>query len=156
MKVILVNQPRQTAHLGNTKQGHGIFRVIRKKHRGDMLLGIKDLVTSWPHPAHTRSSSSPPSPSSVLTERKLHWQCPWQCYLSGNECSFFFFFTFQIQDQWNVQKEIDMNCKGPQMNMPEDVGSKKTWSVEIGQQKLQARYFLIEVHVEDIRFPLVN
>ena len=68
----------------------------------------------------------------------------------------FLFFTFQVQDQWTLQKEIDMTCKGPQTNMPEDVRSKKTWSAEIGQQKLQARYFLIEVHVERIRFPLVN
>ena len=68
----------------------------------------------------------------------------------------FFFFTFQVRDQWTLQKEIDMNCKGPQTNMPEDARSKKTWSAEIGQQKLQARYFLIEVHVERIRFPLVN
>ena len=68
----------------------------------------------------------------------------------------FLFFKFQVQDQWTLQKEIDMTCKGPQTNMPEDVRSKKTWSAEIGQQKLQARYFLIEVHVERIRFPLVN
>ena len=70
----------------------------KKKKRGDMLLGIKDLVTSWPHPAHTRTSSSPLSPSSVLTERKLHWKCPWQYYLSENECSFFSRSKYKINE----------------------------------------------------------
>ena len=88
-----------TARLGNTKRRHGIFRVIRKKKRGDMLLGIKDLVTSWPHPAHTRTSPSPPSPSSVVTEGKLHWKCPWQYYLSGNECSFFSRSKYKIKER---------------------------------------------------------
>ena len=109
-KLFFVNQPWQTAHLGNTKQRHGIFRVIRKK-RGDMLLGIKDLVTSWPHPAHTRSSSSPPFPSSVLTERKLHCKCPWQYYLSGNECSFFSFSRSKYKINELYRKKLTWTAK---------------------------------------------
>ena len=154
MKVILVNQPWQTAHLGNTKQRHGIFRVIQKKKKRRYAIGYKGfgdfLAAPRTHP-HFLFTPLPllrayRKEASLEMSMTILFVWKWM----------FLFFTFQVQDQWTLQKEIDMTCKGPQTNMPEDVRSKKTWSAEIGQQKLQARYFLIEVHVERIRFPLVN
>lgn len=155
MKVILVNQPWQTAHLGNTKQRHGIFRVIRKKKRRYAIgyKGFGDFLTSpCTHPLFLFI----PLPLLRAYRKKASLEVSMTIIFVWKWMFFFFSFTFQVQDQWTLQKEIDMNCKGPQTNMPENVRSKKTWSAEIGQQKLQARYFLIEVHVKDIRFPLVN
>ena len=87
------------------------YEKKKKKKRGDMLLGIKDLVTSWPHHAHTRSSSSPPFPSSVLTERTLRWKCPWQYYLYVNECSFFSFSHSKYKINEIYRKKLTWTAK---------------------------------------------